>query len=45
MELAKVVVDVCETERAQGASNFKFLYELEGTSVKEKIETIAKEVY
>jgi methylenetetrahydrofolate dehydrogenase (NADP+)/methenyltetrahydrofolate cyclohydrolase/formyltetrahydrofolate synthetase len=45
LELAKEVVDVCEKERAQGASNFKFLYELEGTSVKEKIETIAKEVY
>lgn len=45
VELGKAVVEVCEKERAQGGSNFKFLYELEGTTIKEKIETIAKEIY
>jgi methylenetetrahydrofolate dehydrogenase (NADP+)/methenyltetrahydrofolate cyclohydrolase/formyltetrahydrofolate synthetase len=50
LELAKAVVDVCDKERAAvkaagGVSPFKFLYELEGTTIKEKIETIAKEIY
>lgn len=30
---------------ASGKSNFKFLYPLEGTSLKEKIETIVREIY
>jgi formyltetrahydrofolate synthetase len=38
--LAEKVVEACEKP-----SDFKFLYELEGTSIKDKIETICKEVY
>jgi len=40
VDLAKAVVEACEKP-----SNFKFLYDLEGTSIKEKIETICKEIY
>jgi len=40
VDLAKAVVDACEQP-----SNFKFLYPLEGTSIKDKIETICKEIY
>ena len=40
VDLAKAVVAACEKP-----SNFKFLYPLEGTSIKEKIETICKEIY
>ena len=43
-ELAEKVVEVCEQSRASG-STFKFLYPLEGTSIKQKIETIAMEIY
>ena len=43
-ELAEKVVEVCAASRAQG-STFKYLYPLEGTSIKEKIETIAVEIY
>ncbi len=39
VELAQSVVKACEAEK-----NFKFLYELD-LSIKEKIETLAKEVY
>ncbi|OLS03165.1 formate--tetrahydrofolate ligase [Tissierella creatinophila] len=40
VEMAKAVVEVCENQK----SNFKPLYEVEST-IKEKIETIAKEIY
>ncbi|MEW6716485.1 MAG: formate--tetrahydrofolate ligase [Chloroflexota bacterium] len=38
--LAEAVVKACEKP-----SNFKFLYPLKGTSIKEKIEIICKEIY
>jgi len=38
--LGEAVVKACEKP-----SNFKFLYPLKGTSIKDKIETICKEVY
>jgi methylenetetrahydrofolate dehydrogenase (NADP+)/methenyltetrahydrofolate cyclohydrolase/formyltetrahydrofolate synthetase len=38
--LGEAVVKACEKP-----SNFKFLYPLEGTSIKEKIETICKQIY
>ncbi len=40
VELAKAVVKACEEP-----SNFKFLYPLKDTSIKEKIETICREIY
>ncbi len=40
VDLAKAVVEACEKP-----SDFKFLYDLKGTSIKEKIETICKEIY
>jgi methylenetetrahydrofolate dehydrogenase (NADP+)/methenyltetrahydrofolate cyclohydrolase/formyltetrahydrofolate synthetase len=40
VDLAKAVVAACEK-----TSDFKFLYPLKGTSIKEKIETICKEIY
>ncbi len=40
VEMAKAVVDVCENQE----SNFKVLYDVE-SSIKDKIETIAKEIY
>jgi len=40
VDLAKAVVDACEQP-----SDFKFLYPLKGTSIKEKIEIICKEIY
>ena len=40
VDLAKAVVEACELP-----SDFKFLYPLEGTSIKEKIEIICKEIY
>jgi formyltetrahydrofolate synthetase len=40
VELAKAVVEACEKP-----SNFKFLYPLKGTSIKEKIETICTQIY
>ena len=40
VDLAKAVVEACEKP-----SDFKFLYPLKGTSIKEKIETICKEIY
>ncbi|MCJ7715646.1 MAG: formate--tetrahydrofolate ligase [Anaerolineales bacterium] len=40
VDLAKAVVDACEQP-----SDFKFLYPLEGTSIKDKIEIICKEIY
>ena len=40
VDLAKAVVETCELP-----SDFKFLYPLEGTSIKEKIEIICKEIY
>ncbi len=40
VDLAKAVVETCEKP-----SDFKFLYPLEGTSIKEKIEIICKEIY
>ncbi len=40
VELGKAVIAACEQP-----SNFKFLYPLEGTSIKQKIETIVKEMY
>ena len=40
IDLAKAVVEACEKP-----SDFKFLYPLKGTSIKEKIETICKEIY
>jgi len=40
VELAKAVVKACEIP-----SNFKFLYPLKGTTIKEKIETICTEIY
>ncbi len=39
-KLAEAVVNACEKP-----SDFKFLYPLKGTSIKEKIETICKEIY
>jgi len=39
-DLAEAVVAACEKP-----SNFKFLYPLKGTSIKEKIETICKKIY
>ena len=38
--LAEAVVAACEKP-----SDFKFLYPLEGTTIKDKIETICKEIY
>jgi len=40
VDLAKAVVDACEAP-----SDFEFLYPLEGTSIKEKIEIICKKIY
>lgn len=40
VEMAKAVVEVCENQE----SNFKPIYEVE-SSIREKIETIAKEIY
>ncbi len=40
VKLAEAVVSACEKP-----SNFKFLYPLKGTSIKEKIEIICKEIY
>jgi formyltetrahydrofolate synthetase len=40
VDLAKAVVEACEQP-----SDFKFLYPLKGTSIKEKIEIICKEIY
>ena len=40
VDLAKAVVEACNEP-----SDFKFLYPLEGTTIKEKIETICKEIY
>lgn len=40
VEMAEAVVEVCENQE----SNFKVLYDVE-SSIKEKIETIAKEIY
>ena len=40
VDLAEAVVEACEQP-----SDFKFLYPLEGTSIKEKIEIICKEIY
>ena len=40
VDLAKAVVEACEKP-----SDFQFLYPLKGTSIKEKIETICKEIY
>jgi len=40
VDLAKAVVAACEEP-----SDFKFLYNLEGTSIKDKIEIICKEIY
>ena len=40
VDLAKAVVDACEQP-----SDFKFLYPLKGTTIKEKIEIICKEIY
>jgi formyltetrahydrofolate synthetase len=40
VDLAKAVIEACDEP-----SDFKFLYPLEGTSIKEKIETICKEIY
>ena len=45
VELAKAVESVCAAERAKDTSGFRFLYELQGTSIKEKIETICREIY
>ena len=42
---AKAVQEVCEAERRKESSDFRFLYELEGTTIKEKIDTIATEIY
>jgi methylenetetrahydrofolate dehydrogenase (NADP+)/methenyltetrahydrofolate cyclohydrolase/formyltetrahydrofolate synthetase len=39
-KLAEAVVAACEK-----SSNFKFLYPLEGTSIKDKIEIICKKIY
>ena len=39
-KLAEAVVEACEEP-----SDFKFLYPLKGTSIKEKIATICKEIY
>ncbi len=41
VELAKAVLDSIEKK----PSNFKPLYELKGTSIKDKIESIAKDIY
>ncbi len=40
VELGKAVIAACEKP-----GKFKFLYPLEGTSIKQKIETIVKEMY
>ncbi len=40
VDLGKAVVEACEQP-----SDFKFLYPLKGTSIKEKIEIICKEIY
>ncbi len=40
VELGKAVIAACERP-----GNFKFLYPLEGTSIKQKIETIVREMY
>lgn len=44
VELAKSVVDVCSKNKAAG-NKAKFLYELSGPSITEKIKTIATKVY
>lgn len=38
------MVAACEKQRAEGESNFKFLYDV-NLSIKEKIEIIAKDIY
>ncbi len=40
VDLAKAVVEACDQP-----SDFKFLYPLKGTSIKDKIEIICKEIY
>ena len=40
VDLAKAVIEACEEP-----SDFKFLYDLKGTTIKEKIEIICKEIY
>ena len=45
VELARAVESVCAAERAKGKSGFRFLYELQGTTIKEKIEAICCEIY
>ena len=36
---------VCEAPDSQVGRDFKYLYELEGTSIEQKIEAIAKQIY
>eukprot|EP01125_Pyxidicula_operculata_P021978 TRINITY_DN8805_c0_g1_i1.p1 TRINITY_DN8805_c0_g1~~TRINITY_DN8805_c0_g1_i1.p1 ORF type:complete len:669 (+),score=191.62 TRINITY_DN8805_c0_g1_i1:46-2052(+) len=43
-DLAESVVKACQNHRKSG-SPFKFLYDLESISIKEKIESIAKNIY
>lgn len=40
VEISNAIVKACEQP-----SNFQFLYPLQGTSIKDKIETVAKQIY
>eukprot|EP00003_Mantamonas_plastica_P000122 TRINITY_DN1012_c0_g1_i5.p1 TRINITY_DN1012_c0_g1~~TRINITY_DN1012_c0_g1_i5.p1 ORF type:complete len:260 (-),score=87.59 TRINITY_DN1012_c0_g1_i5:114-893(-) len=46
-ELAEKIIAVVEEEQdsSEEKAEFKYLYELEGTSIKEKIETLATQIY
>lgn len=44
VELAEAVVGTCRAAQAKGSSEFKFLYDID-MPIKEKIETIAREMY
>lgn len=45
VELGEAVVSACADARTDAESTFKFLYPLEGTSIKDKIGTITAEIY
>jgi methylenetetrahydrofolate dehydrogenase (NADP+) / methenyltetrahydrofolate cyclohydrolase / formyltetrahydrofolate synthetase len=43
--LGQAVIDACEESRKDTNSSFKFLYPLEGTTIKDKIASISTEIY
>lgn len=45
VDLGEAVVAACKSARESKESNFKFLYPLQGTSIKEKIATVCREIY